>query len=94
MSEELPVPTVNMKSENFFSSNATEYQYFQFKTENVHRVAITFFKGEIEADITKNEPQIFNARKALCTLSLDLSLAKLLAQHINAMGQGEENSEI
>ena len=85
MSENKQVPVLTVKSENFFSTDVTEYQYHPFQNETGKFVALTFFRADIEADTSSLEPKIFVARKAVCTLSLNLEVAKLLADHLNSL---------
>lgn len=85
MNEKKPVPTVNSKSENFSSEAVTEYQYVPFTTSNGNFVAVTFFNKNVEADLSSNDPKIVEVRKAICTLSIDIGLAKQLAIHLQSL---------
>lgn len=85
MNEAKIIPVATVKSENFFSTDVTEYQYHPFQNENGKFVALTFFRSDVEADISSTGPKIFVARKAVCTLSLNLEVAKLLADHLNSL---------
>lgn len=91
MSEDNSIPTVAVKSENFFSSNSTEYQYFPYKNGQESFIALTFFRGDVEADLSSGSPSIISAKKALCTISLNFDLAKLLVEQLTPLVQSEKN---
>lgn len=87
ISKDEAIEIVTAKSENYSSDMATEYQYVPYSNENGNFVAITFYKSDAEADLRTTEAKIITARKAICTITLELDFAKQLANHINSIEQ-------
>lgn len=82
MSDSKPIELKIIKAPEFFSSEAYEYQYVPFKNELGEFVAISFFKTNAETDLNPSEIKIELAKKALCTITLPLDLARQLGSNL------------